>query len=81
MMLGWFSVLVLILFIVRALSRLLDGVHRRRAGEPARRRGAAARRRTWSRDPVCGTFVVPGSALTCGHGRQRVYFCSETCRA
>jgi YHS domain-containing protein len=32
------------------------------------------------RDPVCGTFVVPGKALTAGYGPATQYFCSEKCR-
>lgn len=32
------------------------------------------------RDPVCGTFVVPDSALSIADGRSRVYFCSPDCR-
>jgi YHS domain-containing protein len=33
-----------------------------------------------SRDPVCGTFVVPERAVSIADGRSRVYFCSEACR-
>ena len=32
------------------------------------------------RDPVCGVFVVPGSALSDGTGTSTRYFCSEDCR-
>lgn len=32
------------------------------------------------RDPVCGVFVVPTSALTAGSGANTRYFCSEKCR-
>ena len=32
------------------------------------------------RDPVCGTFVLPGSAVTLVEGRARLYFCSDDCR-
>jgi YHS domain-containing protein len=32
------------------------------------------------RDPICGTFVVPSTALTSGTGSNTRYFCSETCR-
>ena len=32
------------------------------------------------RDPVCGTFVLPSSALTSGSGSNTRYFCSEKCR-
>jgi len=32
------------------------------------------------RDPVCGTFVLPSTALTSGSGSNTRYFCSEKCR-
>lgn len=32
------------------------------------------------RDPVCGTFVMPSSALTSGSGTSTRYFCSEKCK-
>lgn len=32
------------------------------------------------RDPVCGMFVAPGTALTSGTGSSTRYFCSEKCR-
>ena len=32
------------------------------------------------RDPVCGTYLVPTSALTTGSGDATKYFCSEKCR-
>ena len=32
------------------------------------------------RDPVCGTYVVPSSALSSGAGAQMKFFCSENCR-
>ena len=32
------------------------------------------------RDPVCGTYVAPTTALTAGSGAATQYFCSEKCR-
>jgi YHS domain-containing protein len=32
------------------------------------------------RDPVCGTYVVPSSALVVADGSRQVFFCSTTCR-
>lgn len=32
------------------------------------------------RDPICGTFVLPSTALTSGSGSSTRYFCSEKCR-
>jgi hypothetical protein len=31
--------------------------------------------------PVCGTYVVPGKAISVVSGGAPVYFCSEKCRA
>jgi YHS domain-containing protein len=33
-----------------------------------------------ARDPVCGTFVVPGRAIELVSGSERIYFCSVECR-
>lgn len=32
------------------------------------------------KDPVCGTFVAPSTALVKDKGGQTYYFCSDTCR-
>ena len=32
------------------------------------------------RDPECGTFVAPSTALSYGSGAQMRFFCSEKCR-
>jgi YHS domain-containing protein len=32
------------------------------------------------RDPVCGTFVAPASALSLTNGSTTLYFCSDKCR-
>ena len=34
-----------------------------------------------TKDPVCGTFVVPGKALSLTAGGATQWFCSERCRA
>ena len=68
---------ILILFLVRALSRLLRGVMEgagyTRGATPQPSVGLV-------RDPVCGVFVVPGQALTSGTGSATRHFCSEKCR-
>jgi hypothetical protein len=75
-MLGWVIRLVLLFFILRAVSRLwqgmLDGMR------PTRDPQAPAV--PLARDPVCGTFVVPSRALTAGSGAEMRFFCSENCR-
>jgi YHS domain-containing protein len=34
-----------------------------------------------TQDPVCGTFVVPGKALSLTAGGATQWFCSERCRS
>jgi YHS domain-containing protein len=68
---------ILIVFVVRALWRLAQGVlegagYRRDARELP---GVAL-----VKDPVCGVFVAPGHALVLGTGRDARFFCSEKCR-
>jgi YHS domain-containing protein len=77
-------VLLLILSVVvaRVFWRVVDGVVEGLTGRPAGRSGSAGvpgRGVQMVRDPVCGTFVVPDRAVTLTVGRQRLYFCSETC--
>jgi len=68
---------ILIFFIVRALSRLLQGVLQ---GAGYRRDAPQQQSVGLVRDPVCGVFVVPGQALELGTGTSAKYFCSEKCR-
>jgi YHS domain-containing protein len=62
--------------VVRAISRLLrgiaDGMRVPQVDQPVAV--------PLARDPVCGTFVVPSSALTFGSGTATRFFCSEKCR-
>lgn len=67
----------LVLLIVRALWRLWMGIRRGLREHGAVRGGAAV---PLSRDPVCGTYVVPGRALALRDGGLVRYFCSERCR-
>lgn len=77
-------VFLFVLFLARAVWRLIEGVLRGAAGEPATRSGrrpAGPAAVKMAQCPVCGTYVVPGKALTgVSHGGP-VYFCSEACRA
>ena len=72
---------LLLFFLARAVWRLLQGVAQgatsggttgqRRSGPPALK---------LARDPVCGTFVVPGKAVEFARGGETMYFCSDACR-
>jgi len=78
------ALLVFILFwvIARLFWRFIGGVVRGASTS------AAAGRQTGGGAPVkmqpcpaCGTYVVPGKAISSSTGGVPVYFCSETCRA
>jgi YHS domain-containing protein len=75
----------LVLFVVfsilaaRAFWRMVDGVLEglsgRSPGSNVQSRGVQM-----VRDPVCGTFVLPERAVMLSDRRERVFFCSTTCR-
>jgi YHS domain-containing protein len=69
--------LVLLIIVARIFWRLVDGVIEGVSGRPPRqvKRGVKL-----ERDPVCGTFVTPGSALSLTARGSTRYFCSEKCR-
>ena len=62
----------------RAVQGLMGSVGPERRQPPSS--GPPATGVHMERDPVCGTFVVPDSALSIADGRSRVYFCSPDCR-
>ena len=69
--------LILASLVLRGLIRLLRGIAEGLQGPPAPKLPPAV---PLVRDPVCGMFVVPGTALSSGTGAQTKYFCSEDCR-
>ncbi len=75
-MVGWIIRLLLLFFILRAISRLVHGIVD--GMRPPRDHQPAAV--PLARDPVCGTFVVPSRAVTAGSGANTRFFCSENCR-
>ena len=73
---------ILAYFVARAAWRLFEGIVQGALdGERATRRrdevGAGVK---MTRDPVCGTYVVPGSAKALTVRGQTIYFCSDKCR-
>ena len=70
---------LLLLLIARAFWRVLDGVLEGATGERRQRQRMRPGTKL-VRDPVCGTHVAPGSALSLSAGATTHYFCSEKCR-
>lgn len=75
-MLGRLLEIIVLLLVIRAAWRAISGMMTISAG--ARRTTASGEPRSVKlvRDPVCGTYVSPDSAISDG----RHYFCSEKCR-
>ena len=71
---------VLVILIGRALWRLMDGVIEAVGGTTRSQKGHASAVKL-VRDPVCGTFVAPRTALSLTSGAGTHYFCSDKCRA
>jgi YHS domain-containing protein len=71
--------LLLAILLIRALWRLVSGVVDGIAGPqaPGQRSKHAVQ---MARDPVCGTFVVPGRAVSLTEREGPIYFCSKACR-
>ena len=76
--------LLMVLFVViaRTFWRFVDSVVRGASGprpQPGRRTGPPASVKM-SQCPVCGTYVVPGKAISLVSGGSPIYFDSEKCR-
>jgi uncharacterized protein len=74
-------ILLAILFIVvaRIFWRVFDGVIAG-ARTPSHSPRPPASAVKLVRDPVCGTFVAPGTALSLTASGSTHYFCSDACR-
>ena len=70
---------VMALLVVRAVGRFMGGLSQAARGEVPRPR-ADEQPVKMMKDPVCGTFVVPGKALSAIADGVTVWFCSEQCR-
>ena len=81
--------LLMVLFVViaRIFWRFIDAIVRGASGAGGARAGQGARRSSppaavkMQQCPVCGTYVVPGKAISMVSGGEPVYFDSEKCRA
>ena len=78
--------LLLALFVViaRVFWRFFDAMVRGASGSAAQggaRRSGAAPAVKMSQCPVCGTYVVPGKAISLVSNGAPVYFDTEKCRA
>lgn len=74
-----FLLVVMVLFALRAVGRFMGGLSQAARGDAPRARGAGTPVKMM-KDPVCGTFVVPGKALSATSDGATVWFCSEQCR-
>ncbi len=75
---------ILIFAAARFFWRLVEVVLRGAMGTPApgaRRGGGTPAAVKMQPCPVCGTYVVPGKAISIVSGGAPVYFCSDKCRA
>jgi YHS domain-containing protein len=76
--------LILSVVVARVFWRVVDGVVEGLTGRPGSAgrpgsTGVPGRGVQMVRDPVCGTFVVPDRSVTLTVGRERLYFCSDSC--
>lgn len=70
---------ILILLVARAFWRLMDGILEAAGGTTRTRARTPAVKLV--RDPVCGVFVSPASAIPTRARGETVYFCSDKCRS
>lgn len=80
MMLRIILITLLIIFLVRALWRVFEGVIEGVTGQPMSGSRPPARGVQMVRDPVCGTFILPERAVRLVEGGRDVHFCSTGCR-
>ncbi len=71
---------LLAIIVARALWRVFEGVIEGVTGHPLPSRQVPHRGVDMVRDPVCGTFVVPGRAVRLVDGGRDLHFCSTRCR-
>ena len=74
-------IVILLLVAARFFWRLVDVVLRGARGPAPQNGGGAPSRVKMQPCPVCGTYVVPGKAISSVSAGAPVYFCSDKCRA
>ena len=80
-LLRYLLILLLGILVFRALGRLLAGLIAGASPDQGRRSGPPERGVQMVRDPVCGTFLPPDTAVSLAERDGGVrYFCSERCR-
>jgi YHS domain-containing protein len=81
-LLRYLLLLLLFWLIARAFWRLMEGVVRgaTSTGSAARSPRAPSAVKM-SQCPVCGTYVVPGKAISLTRGGEVFYFCGDSHRA
>ena len=76
---------ILILAAARFFWRLIETVMRGAMGAPphagTRRGGGPPASVKMQPCPICGTYVVPGKAISIVSSGAPIYFCSDKCRA
>jgi YHS domain-containing protein len=79
-MLRFALLMLLFAFAARTFWKMVDSLIEGLTGRPKNGSPASTAARRMERDPICGTFVLPASALSLADGRFPVYFCSTACR-
>jgi YHS domain-containing protein len=70
---------VMALLVLRAVGRFMGGLSQAARGEAPRARTTEVPVKM-VKDPVCGTFVVPGKGPKALANGATVWFCSDQCR-
>jgi YHS domain-containing protein len=71
---------LLIVLVARSFWRFVGSIVEGASSTPGARSRPPERSVPMVRDPVCGTFVVPATALTVNVEGRVTCFCSEKCR-
>ena len=79
-MLRFILLSLLFILVARAFWRLMDGVIEAARGAQPGHRGGNTQAVKLVRDPVCGTYVPPRTALSLTSAGSTQYFCSEQCK-